>query len=293
MHERNDGINLTFVKNCFATNKKIFSAYLTETGTDGDAEMKIFNVSNNLFNFKSNEKNTTHRRMQMIKVLPVAVALSFAQPNPKISKNQNDSIDLKNIKTSSDFSLKRDGTIVVTTHQHAILNFNEKFKNLLEKYEKTRTKSKNSAIGTYGRVNTKLNISKTRYEGRADIFNKYFKGGVLEGKGEKLIELQDKYGINALFLAAITLVESGGGKSKAAKTKNNVAGIRTRQNGKYVLKKFKTVDECLEYLAKNISQNYINKNLETIENINKKYAQSNIWSDSIVYHINRILNTKS
>src|SRR5699024_8015122 len=107
------------------------------------------------------------------------------------------------------------------------------------------------------------------------------------------IELQNKYGINALFLAAVTLVESDGGRSKAARTKYNVAGIRTRQNGRYVLKKFNTPDECLEYLAKTISKNYINKNLDTIENINKKYAESHIWADSIVYHINKMIDNKS
>ena len=258
----------------------------------GDAEMKMFNnIINTNFNFKSKEKNTTHRRMQMIRVLPVAVALSIAQPQTRPSKLQTDTFDIKNIKLTNepDYIAKRDGTSINSPYYYPSNEISKKYELLLKKFKQEQTKARALALGTYGRVNTKLNVSKTRYDGRADIFNKYFEGGVLEGKGKKLIELQDKYGINALFLAAVTLVESGGGKSKAAKTKNNVAGIMTRQNGKYVIKKFNNVDECLEYLAKNISKNYINKNIETIENINKKYAESHSWADNIVYHINKMI----
>ena len=256
--------------------------------------MKVLNnIFNTNFNFKSNEKNNPHRKMQMIKVLPVAVALSIAQPQPRVSRLQTDNLDIKNdIKMTDKNHLyaKPDGTYINRPYKYSAQEISQRFNELLEKFKKEQARTRALAMGTYGIVNTKLNISKTRYDGRAEVFNKYFKGGVLEGKGAKLIELQDKYGINALFLAAVTLVESGGGKSKAAKTKFNVAGIRTSQNGKYVIKKFKNVDECLEYLAKTLSKNYINKNIETIENINKKYAESQVWAEHIVYHINKIIH---
>lgn len=255
--------------------------------------MNIKNIFyNHNINFKGDEKNNPHRKMRMIKVIPVAVALSIAQPLPKVSKHDEDIIDIKNPKLeinpnfNHNLIMQEDGTYVRTLNRQQVNDISQRFAKLLEKFKKEQM----AKMGTYGTVTTNLDVSKTRYLGRAEVFNKYFEGGVLEGKGAKLIELQDKYGINALFLAAITLVESGGGKSKAAREKYNVAGIRIRENGKYVIKRFKNVDECLESLAANLSKNYIKEDLKTIEKINGKYAESQVWAEHIVYHINKIMH---
>lgn len=262
------------------------------------AEMRIYNAGsknysavNNNLSFKSSEKNTPRRRVQMIKILPVAVALSVAQPNPKISK---DNADVFNKNNTQDYYVKKDAFYV---RPYPLQEFNDarvkKAYEKLERFKKENFKPAETLMGTDGFVNTKLNIAKTRYYGNGEVFNKYFEGGVLEGKGAKFIELQKRYGVNAMFLAAVTLVESGGGKSNAAKTKYNVAGIMTRQGNKYVIKKFNNVDECIESLARNISKNYIGQNIVTIENINKKYAEDKNWGNSVVYHINKMLHTKA
>ena len=47
----------------------------------------------------------------------------------------------------------------------------------------------------------------------------------LEGTGRYFIEAQEKYGINAEFLAAIAIHESGNGSSTAARRKNNFFGL--------------------------------------------------------------------
>lgn len=109
---------------------------------------------------------------------------------------------------------------------------------------------------------------RTPYKGTAEDLNKNLKG-VLAGKGAKLLELQNKYGINAAFLAALVNSESGYGSSNGAKTKNNVAGIMSSKGG---LATFSSVDECLESLAENLSKNYIGQGLCTIADIQKKYC---------------------
>ena len=260
--------------------------------TQGIAQEACKMVFANLSKSVNDGKNNPHRKMRMIKVIPVAVALSIAQPLPKVSKHDEDILDIKNPKLeinpnfNHNFIMQEDGTYVRTLNRQQVHDISQRFAKLLEKFKKEQM----AKMGTYGTVTTNLDVSKTRYLGRAEVFNKYFEGGVLEGKGAKLIELQDKYGINALFLAAITLVESGGGKSKAAREKYNVAGIRIRENGKYVIKRFKNVDECLESLAANLSKNYIKEDLKTIEKINGKYAESQVWAEHIVYHINKIMH---
>lgn len=110
----------------------------------------------------------------------------------------------------------------------------------------------------------------TPYTGTAEDLNKSLKGkGLLEGKGEKLLELQQKYGVNAAFIAAIARAESGG-TSSLAKNNNNLTGITNP--GGHGFRKFNSVDECLEYTAKLIKTNYIDKNLTTIAQIHKKYC---------------------
>ena len=105
-----------------------------------------------------------------------------------------------------------------------------------------------------------------QYNGTASDLNEYLTGrGVLEGKGEKLLELQEKYGINAAFLAAIARAESGGFSST-----NNLTGI-TNPGGKS-FRKFNSVDECLEFTAKMLKEDYIGRNLTTIAQIHEKYC---------------------
>jgi beta-N-acetylglucosaminidase len=125
---------------------------------------------------------------------------------------------------------------------------------------------KNMGSDDYGKVGKDGKIT-TLYSGSADDLNKHLKG-VLKDKGSKLLELQDKYGINAAFMAALVNSESGHGSSKAAKTKNNVAGIM----GKDGLRSFDSVEDCLDYLASLLKKNYVNKGVDTISAVQKKYC---------------------
>lgn len=121
----------------------------------------------------------------------------------------------------------------------------------------------------YGNYN--FDVSTTKYEGKAKDLNKHL-DGVLKGKGKTLLALQEKYGINAAFLAALVNHESANGKSNAALNKNNVAGIMSVESGYSELRTFSSVDECLEYVAKLLSQSYISQGLTTISQIHSKYC---------------------
>lgn len=120
----------------------------------------------------------------------------------------------------------------------------------------------------YGNYNQKAT---DLYKGSAADLNKNL-GGVLQGKGAKLLELQQKYGVSASLMAAIANNESAYGKSNAAKTKNNVAGIMSKESNFMKLASFKNVDDCLEALAKNLKNNYINKGYVTVSQIHSKYC---------------------
>ena len=131
-----------------------------------------------------------------------------------------------------------------------------------------------------------LNVAETKYVGSPKFLDIFLTGGVLEGKGEQFCKAQEKHGINATFLAGIANHESWYGKSDYAINRNNIAGMR----GKNGYLTFKSIDECIDKMAENIKQNYINQGYKTIGQSNKKYAESTEWSDCIIRHITPLYN---
>ena len=115
------------------------------------------------------------------------------------------------------------------------------------------------------------------YKGTAaDLNKKLASRGVLAGKGALFMEMQNKYGVSASFLAAICILESGG-TSKAAKTRNNVSGIKPPGG----LKQFSSVDECIEYTAKLISgKTYIGSGRKTVNSIGERYCNAG-WGPKV------------
>ena len=154
------------------------------------------------------------------------------------------------------------------------------FDNMKSMYQKLianqNTNTPTTPTADYGNYN--FNVATTKYEGSARDLNKHL-DGVLKGKGKTLLKLQEKYGINAAFLAALVNHESANGKSNAAQNKNNVAGIMSAESNFTELRTFKNVDECLEYLAKLLSESYVSQGLVTISQIHSKYCPIGAQND--------------
>ena len=97
-------------------------------------------------------------------------------------------------------------------------------------------------------------------------------GGVLEGKGELFKQAEEKYNVNALFLVAVAMFESGNGTSARARNKKNCFGLRG--------KSFETIDECIDYTAMILSSDtgyYYGRKKYTIEKVGKTYAP--VWDN--------------
>ena len=134
----------------------------------------------------------------------------------------------------------------------------------------------------YGNYNQKAT---DLYKGTAEDLNKHLKG-VLAGKGQKLLELQEKYGVSAAMMAAIANSESTYGTSPAARNKNNVAGIMSASSNYSELATFSSVDACLESLAKNLRNNYINQGRVTVSQIHEKYCPIGASNDPTNLNVN-------
>lgn len=144
-------------------------------------------------------------------------------------------------------------------------------------------------VRTNKRTATSVHLDVTRkFTGTADDLNKHL-GGVLTGKGDIFLRMQDEVGINAAFLAAIAMVESANGESKLATKKNNIAGIRRLikvenpldpdKKRIFEFRTFASVDDCICYLGKLLKNSYVDNGRTTVASIGAKYCPTNDPTD--------------
>lgn len=114
----------------------------------------------------------------------------------------------------------------------------------------------------------------------------------LSGYGAKFAQLSIDYGVDPYVAIAIVLLETGCNSGKCSTLTsqcNNVGGMKGSPScggGSY--RRFATLEEGIEAFIKNLSKNYYRKGLTTVEQIGKKYAESNTWSTKVNNYILKI-----
>jgi len=103
------------------------------------------------------------------------------------------------------------------------------------------------------------------------------KGTALEGESlaPAILEIEEKYGINALFTIAVMKLESGNGKSRLAKTKNNLFGLNATGGNNSKAYSFETKADSVRKFGQLIADHYVGKGYTTIEKIGGKYCPAN------------------
>jgi flagellum-specific peptidoglycan hydrolase FlgJ len=109
-----------------------------------------------------------------------------------------------------------------------------------------------------------------------------FDGTALAGHGleETILEVEEQYGINALFTIAVMKLESGNGSSRLAKSKNNLFGLNAitgdKNNRAF---SFESKGDSVRKFGQLLSKNYVGKGYTTVEKIARKYCPANSnWS---------------
>ena len=110
----------------------------------------------------------------------------------------------------------------------------------------------------------------------ADQLNSHL-GGVLSGQGQAFVDAANRYGIDPVLLASISMFETGNGTSHMVQTKNNPAGIWDGKAGAY--RSFSSLEDGLNFTARNLKNNYIDQGLTTPETIGPKYAPPGASND--------------
>ena len=108
----------------------------------------------------------------------------------------------------------------------------------------------------------------------AAMFERSFAGTGLVGIGESLVTAEAKYGINALVLAGICAHESGWGRSRIAKEKNNLAGLGAYDHSPGSAIRFESRAECVMFLARLLRERLG----ESLEEIGTWYASDPRWA---------------
>ncbi len=131
--------------------------------------------------------------------------------------------------------------------------------------------------------------SKTSYN--VEQINSYLKfntpsNSIIRGKGQAFIDAQNKYGVNADIIIGIAMNESKRGTSNIAISKNNIFGINAVDNDTGQAIVFKTVEECIDYFAREyMSNGYLNpKSWKYMgSNLGNKNIGANVWYASDPY----------
>lgn len=138
------------------------------------------------------------------------------------------------------------------------------------------------------------------------------KPSVLTNKGQVFIDAGEKYGVNALYLAAHAIHESAYGTSIISMAKNNLFGFGAYDAAPFVgAYRFASVEVCIDYIAREMKSTYLNPanwkyqgaylgfSTKTLSNaridansegMNFFYASDANWGKAISQHMEKILS---
>ncbi len=120
-------------------------------------------------------------------------------------------------------------------------------------------------------------ISNSDFQG---VFkNSRMKDGVFKDKGTYIEDLCEKYDIDPYLVCAIMAQESGWGTTDSVVYSNNPGGYMDANTNYQTVKYFNTLDEGIEAVIKNLSNNYIKQGLTTIQSIGNKYCPIGVGND--------------
>ncbi|HCY0820874.1 TPA: glucosaminidase domain-containing protein [Staphylococcus aureus] len=131
------------------------------------------------------------------------------------------------------------------------------------------------------------NINMKKYK---STFEKNAKGGKLEGKSMKILDIAEEEKVPPLLMIAIIVNESGWGTGANAMKQNNPLSVMGNKSiGEST---YDTIEEGLHAGAKNLYEGYIKKGLDTPKKIGPKYAPVGAANDPDNLNANWVPNNE-
>ena len=107
------------------------------------------------------------------------------------------------------------------------------------------------------------------------------------GTGEAFVAAEEQYGINALVLAGICHLESGGGTSRIAQDKGNLAGLGAFDGSEYASAiRFSSREDSIMFLARLLAEDYapggkFYGGSHDLAGIGRRYASDPAWARKV------------
>ena len=134
--------------------------------------------------------------------------------------------------------------------------------------------------------------------------------GIFEQNAEVFYNIDKKYNVNGIFIAAIAIHESGWGTSQIANDKNNLFGYGSYDETPYESSyEFTSFADGIETVAKSLVKYYLNPagtkiydgetasawyyNGPTLEGVNQRYASDSDWHTKVYSYMEMLYNRLS
>ncbi len=109
---------------------------------------------------------------------------------------------------------------------------------------------------------------------------------VLQNTGKYFIEAQQQFGVNAQYLVAHAIIESGWGTSYFAKNRDNLFGYEAYTSNPNAAATFRSIEYDINFQAWFVRNDYLNSNGSffngpNLDGMNVDYATDPYWSNSI------------
>lgn len=109
---------------------------------------------------------------------------------------------------------------------------------------------------------------------------------VLQNTGQYFIEAQNAYGVNAQYLVAHAIIESGWGTSYFAQDRNNLFGYEAYTSDPNAAASFRSIEYDINFQAWFVRNDYLNANGSffngpNLDGMNVDYATDPYWANSI------------
>lgn len=106
---------------------------------------------------------------------------------------------------------------------------------------------------------------------------KFENAGAFSGKAQAFVDAAEKNKIDPVLMSAIAFHETGNGTSKMVVNRNNPGGLYNSSSKSFFV--FSTLEEGLDFMARNLYKLYISQGLFTVEQIGAKYAPIGVKND--------------
>lgn len=200
-------------------------------------------------------------------------------------------------KIDTNYDMKRSITVSSPGYEQAQQRFQDILQNKLNVKQTSKADLTSMANSNSNRLASNGRFNPTDVTERsgdsAGLINAKLSGTPMAGLGDAFKAAEDKYGVNAMFLAGLGIHESNYGKSRIATDKNNLFGFQAYDNSPYASAgSFSSMEECIDKVAQYLSENYLNPsgkyfNGYGVSDIGQRYATDPNWATAIENITNR------